>query len=166
MIAAYSILSFSWVDLCTASLKYSCGEAVRKVRWEVVRKVRSPFHLRCDTQLKRVKTVTFLHRIQMFPINIFKISHKKHVFTMFTVLALIFVNKSHPFFQHWNELFNGELSTNSYQEFSWGLIQNSVQFDISTSVLWVTELLFSLTFEHQKWISEDFSPDNCQNNNA
>ena len=49
----------SMVDLCTASLNYPCGEAVRKVR--------SPFHSRCDTQLKRVKTGTFLHRIQHVP---------------------------------------------------------------------------------------------------
>ena len=33
----------------------------------------------------------------MFPINIFKISQNTHVFT---VLALIFVNKRQPFFQH------------------------------------------------------------------
>ena len=31
------------------------------------KKVRSPFHSRCDTQLKRVKTGTFLHGIQHVP---------------------------------------------------------------------------------------------------
>ena len=40
----------------SVSLNYSCGEAVRRVR--------SPFHSRCDTQLRRVITGTFLHRIQ------------------------------------------------------------------------------------------------------
>ena len=67
IIAAYSFLSF-WVDLYssntyivyTASLNFSCGE-------EAARKVRSPFHSRCDTQLKRVKTGTFLQRILYVP---------------------------------------------------------------------------------------------------
>ena len=66
-----------------ASLDYSRGG-------EAVRKIRSPFYSRCDIQLKRVKTGNFLHRIQHVPINIFNISHNKHVFT---VLALIFVKK-------------------------------------------------------------------------
>ena len=51
IIAAYSILSF-WVEfICTASLNYSCGEAVRRVR--------STFYSRCDTQLKRGKNWDF-----------------------------------------------------------------------------------------------------------
>ena len=141
IIAAYSILLF-WVDLYSsntyianiASLNYSCGE-------EAVRKIRSPFHWRYGTQLKRVKKKTnkqtnknpknktkqnkkqkntkqnkkqkqktktktkqnktkktknkknknkkkpktkkklgtFLIEFKMFPFNIFKISHDKHV---------------------------------------------------------------------------------------
>ena len=42
----------------------------------------------------------------MFPINIFKISHNKHVFT---VLALIFVNKRQPFSTTIEALFNAML---------------------------------------------------------
>ena len=66
-----------------ASLNNSCGE-------ESIRKSRSQFHSRCYTQLKRVvKTETLLYRIQHV--------HNKHVFT---VLALIFVNKRQLFIQH------------------------------------------------------------------
>ena len=61
---------------------------------EAVRKVRSLFHSRCDTQLKRVKVELSVIEFNMFPINIFKISDKKHAFML---LALIFVKKDNLF---------------------------------------------------------------------
>ena len=53
-------------------------------------------HTRCDTQLKateKSKNWNSFIEFSMFPINIFKISHN-HVFT---VLALIYINKRQPF---------------------------------------------------------------------
>ena len=83
-----------WVHLYS-SLNCSCGEAVRQVR--------STFYSRCDTQIKRVKTGTSIMEFNIFTINLFKISHKNHVFA---VLGLIFIKKKQPLFPALEAHFN------------------------------------------------------------
>ena len=64
---------------------------------EAVRKLRSLFHSRCDTQLKREKVGLSFIEFNMFPINMFKILHKK---TCIHSISFDFVNKRQPLFQH------------------------------------------------------------------
>ena len=64
------------------------------MREKAVRKVGSPFHSRCETQLKTVKGRTFLQRIQLVSNQYLKISHHKNVFT---ALVLIFINNKDNF---------------------------------------------------------------------
>ena len=62
------------------------------MRGRAVREVKRPFHSRRETQLKRVKSRTFLQLIQ----------RNKHVFT---VLALSFAKKKRQFFPLRESLF-------------------------------------------------------------